>query len=268
MSHTVKDALGLREDCVSQTVPDLQWERMLEGVETNWRKNDPEGMKALSDDEVTRRLTNFRTPLLFELGFLTMSGSKYDQKDKPISYVVTMVDKGNAVQIDAGAGVTQKEVVLKGHQLIGGRGPYTVCFRAPMSAGPIDIDISYFDVNVPNAVGTLFASSKELSAEDIRDLQPTPTAEEMAFYAKEEHILELKKDMRNLGNAVYQSHNEQVHIKQIQFYQHRCLHFIALKATFLGFVETFMIVLCSALQFVFVRRLFRKKKAQSFYGQL
>mmetsp|Transcript_2745 Transcript_2745/g.6934 ORF Transcript_2745/g.6934 Transcript_2745/m.6934 type:complete len:303 (-) Transcript_2745:114-1022(-) len=268
MSHVVKDTLGLREDCVTQMVPDLQWERMLETVERNWRKNDPEAMNGLSDEEVVRRLTNFRTPLLFELGFLTMSGSKYDTKDKPISYVVTMMSNGNMVQIAAGADVTQKEIVLKGTQLIGGRGPFTVCFRAPMSSGPIDIDISYFDVNVPNAVGTKYASSKDLSEEDIRDLTPTPTEEEMEYYAKEEHIIELKKDMRSLGNAVYQSHNEQNHIKQIQIYQHRCLLFIAMKAKVLGYLETFMIVLCSGLQVYFVRRLFKKKKIQSLYGQL
>ena len=68
----------------------------------------------------------------------------------------------------------------------------------------MEVDLSYFHINVPEAVGTKYAvHSSELSEEDIRDMQPTLTDEEIQYFAKEEHIIELKTDMRKLGSAVY-----------------------------------------------------------------
>ena len=122
------------------------------------------------------------------------------------------------------------------------------------------MDVSFFAVNVPEAVGTTFEKSSEMSEDDLRDMQPSITDEEMEFYAKEEHIVELKGDMRKLGSAVYQAYYEQQHIKQILNRQHRSIAYVSIKTKVFGYVEAFLIVLCSLLQYLFVRRLFKNKK--------
>ena len=254
MTNEVKPALGQREECISESVSEKQWMKMLQTIEKNWKKN---AGRNLTDDEIEARLSKFKRPLLLEIGFLTMATDPRDQTPKPITYVITGPEGEIAY---AGHPVHQEEISLD--NVVGRRGPYTICFRAYQNMGPIDIEISYFHINMPQAKGTKYESSKGLSEEDIRDLAPTPTEEEMQYYAKEEHIAELKRDMRQLGSSVYHAHNEQQHVKQIQLYQHRCLYVFGVKRKWLGFLQSLIIVICAVLQFVFVRRLFRNKKVQ------
>merc|ERR1711977_736464 len=125
---------------------------------------------------------------------------------------------------------------MGGH--VGGKGPYTICFTANKDFGVIEVDLSYFHVNVPEAVGTKFAKTPDLSEEDLRDMQPVLTDEELKYFA------------------------EQQHIKQILHRQHRGIWHFAVKVKVLGYTEAGLIVLCSILQYVFVRRLFKSKHAR------
>jgi len=64
----------------------------------------------------------------------------------------------------------------------------------------------------------------------------------------------------------YQTYYEQQHVKQIILRQHRGIYHIATKTKIMGYIETFLIILCSVLQYVFVRRLFKNKKLMSVLG--
>ncbi len=59
---------------------------------------------------------------------------------------------------------------------------------------------------------------------------------------------------------------EQQHVKQIILRQHRGIYHIATKTKIMGYIETFLIIMCSVLQYVFVRRLFRNKKIMAVLG--
>ena len=69
------------------------------------------------------------------------------------------------------------------------KGPYTLCLTAEKAFGVVEVDVSYFAVNVPEAIGTSFEKSADISEEDLRDMQPSITEEEMQFFAQEEHIV-------------------------------------------------------------------------------
>mmetsp|Transcript_1592 Transcript_1592/g.5008 ORF Transcript_1592/g.5008 Transcript_1592/m.5008 type:complete len:112 (-) Transcript_1592:69-404(-) len=99
-----------------------------------------------------------------------------------------------------------------------------------------------------------------MADEDLRDMQPTITAEELEYFAKEEHILSLKQDTRKLGGAVYHAHNEQQHIKQIQIWQTRLLGHVAYKLSVYGVLRAFVFIACAAAQSYLIRRLFSNKK--------
>ena len=162
--------------------------------------------------------------------------------------------------------VTQDEITF-GEKFVGGKGPYYICFKSDTRKGAVDIDIGYFHINVPEAIGTEFEkNSWKMSEDDIRDMQPSITEEDMEYFAKEEHIISLKQDTRKLGGAVYHAHNEQQHIKQIQIWQNRLLAYVAFKLKVYGLAESVLIVLCSMLQFYFLRRLFKNKKAMAQLG--
>jgi len=242
------------KECISESVLEEQWDKVLESVESNFRKN---AKRNLTDIEVAARLASFRRPVQIELGFITMSPNPSDQTMKPIDYVITD-DRGN--MLNTRTSITQEEVDWKGH--VGGKGPYTICFTANKDFGVIEVDLSYFHVNVPEAVGTKFAKTPDLSEEDLRDMQPVLTDEELKYFAQEEHIVELKGHMRQVGTAVYQAYYEQQHIKQILHRQHRGIWHFAVKVKVLGYTEAGLIVLCSILQYVFVRRLFKSKHAR------
>jgi len=250
-----------QKECVSESVSENQWELVLESVEANFRKN---AKRNLTDQEIAVRLASFRRPVLIEIGFLTMSPNPSDQTMKPVDYVITD-DRGN--MLSTRTSITQEEVEWKSH--VGGKGPYTICFTANKEFGVVEVDLSYFHINVPEAVGTKHMKhSAELSEEDLRDMKPVLTDEELKYFAKEEHILELKGDMRKVGTAVYQAYYEQQHIKQIMNRQHRGIWQFAVKVKILGSVEAFSIVLCSIIQYICVRRLFRGKKSGSVRGGL
>ena len=76
----------------------------------------------------------------------------------------------------------------------------------------MEVDLTYFHINVPGAKHAKI--SGELTEEDIRDMKPVITDEELKYFAQEEHVMELKGDMRQVGTAVYQAYYEQQHIKQ------------------------------------------------------
>lgn len=241
-----------QSECISEAVPDGQWDMVLDTVERNFRKNAD---RNLTNDEIATRLNSFRRPVKAEFGFVTMSPTKSDQSQKPISYVLTG-PKGDIIA--SKSGVTQEEVDFK-H--VGTKGPYTLCLTAEKAFGVVEVDISYFAVNVPEAIGTSFEKSADISEEDLRDMQPSITEDEMQFFAQEEHIVELKGDMRRLGSAVYQAYYEQQHIKQILNRQHRSIAYVSVKTKVFGYIEAFLIIFCSSLQYFFVRRLFKNKKA-------
>jgi len=240
-----------QKECITEDVPEEQWNLVLDSVEANFRKN---ANRNLSDAEIATRLSNFKRPVKIEFGLLTMAPTKNDRSQKPISYVLT---GSSGEVIGTKSGVTQEEIDFK---TVGTNGPYTLCLTAEKEFGVVEVDVSFFAVNVPEAVGTTFEKSSEMSEDDLRDMQPSITDEEMEFYAKEEHIVELKGDMRKLGSAVYQAYYEQQHIKQILNRQHRSIAYVSIKTKVFGYVEAFLIVLCSLLQYLFVRRLFKNKK--------
>lgn len=245
------------KECVSESVSAHQWDLVLESVEANFRKA---AKRNLTDHEVAVRLASFRRPVTIEVGFITMSPNPVDQTMKPIDYVITD-DRGN--MLNTRTSITQEEVDWKGH--VGGRGPYTICFTANKEFGVVEVDLTYFHINVPGAKHAKI--SGELTEEDIRDMKPVITDEELKYFAQEEHVMELKGDMRKVGTAVYQAYYEQQHIKQILHRQHRGIWSFAVKVKVLGYAEAFFIVLCSVLQYVFVRRLFKGKgKVGSFRG--
>jgi len=156
------------KECISEQVPEEQWDLVLDSVEANFRKN---ANRNLTDREIAARLASFRRPVQIEIGFLTMSPNPTDQTMKPIDYVI-MDSKGG--MISSRTSVTQEEIDWKGH--VGGKGPYSICFTANKQFGVVEVDISYFHINVPEAIGTKYEShSSELSAEDIRDMKPRST---------------------------------------------------------------------------------------------
>ena len=233
-----------QKECISEAVPDGQWDMVLDTVERNFRKN---ANRNLTNEEIATRLASFRRPVKAEFGFVTMSPTKSDQSAKPISYVLTS-PKGEIIA--SKSGVTQEEVDFKHvgtkvsanaeivflvyrtdmmshtertmssffyvvfsfllspkpffssvsirlHELTNEcalflwvkKGPYTLCLTAEKAFGVVEVDVSYFAVNVPEAIGTSFEKSADISEEDLRDMQPSITEEEMQFFAQEEHIV-------------------------------------------------------------------------------
>lgn len=251
---------GVTEECVGEWVSYLQWDVVLATVERNWRYHTD---KNYTDAEVKERLNKFKRPLSLELGFVTFSPNPNDATEKPVEYYIR--DWSGVIWKGPGFPVTQDELSWSGgeNDFVGGKGPYFVCFKVPSHVGAVDIDISHFVVNVPEAIGTEFERLKGLSAEDARDMQPSLSEEELQYFAKEEHILALKVDTRNLGGAVYHAHNEQAHIKQIQIWQNNILQYVAYKVRVYGILEAAVIVACSVIQFFLLRGLFKNKKAVS-----
>ena len=243
------------KECVSESVSEDQWDMVLESVEANFRKN---AKRNLTDKEVAVRLASFRRPVQIEIGFITMSPNPSDQTMKPVDY--TVLDSRGEL-LSSRTSVTQEEIDFEGH--VGGKGPYTICFTANKEFGVVEIDLSYFLINCPESIGTAYMKSTHLSEEDKRDMKPVLTEEEMAYFLKEEHVLKLKGEMRSLGGSVYQTYYEQQHIKQLLTRGHRGIWFFAEKTKILGLVEAGLIVVCSVLQYVFVRRLFKSKSGAS-----
>ncbi|QDZ20067.1 GOLD domain-containing protein [Chloropicon primus] len=257
---------SVTEECVGEMVSWQQWDVVLATVERNFRRNAD---RNLTDEEVRTRLREFKRPLKFELGFVTMASNPNDQTPKPVTYYIKDHFE-NVIYDGPRQGVTQDELSFgdgEGQNFVGAKGPYYVCFRSDSRQGAVDVDVGYFHINLPEAVGTEFERhSWKLSKEDVRDMQPSLTKEELDYFAKEDHIIALKQDTRKLGGAVYHTHNEQKHIKQIQIWQYRLLTYVAYKVRVYGLLEALVIISCSALQFFFIRKLFQNKKVVAGLG--
>jgi len=251
----VAESSPIAEECVGEVVSWQQWDVVMGTVERNFKHHTN---RNVTEAEIQQRLRDFKRPLKFELGFVTMSPNPNDETPKPVKYQIRGPE-GEVVYGGPPQPVTQDE--LSKEDFVGGKGPYYVCFQYERSQGTVDIDIGYFHINLPEAIGTQFEkSSWKMADEDLRDMQPTITAEELEYFAKEEHILSLKQDTRKLGGAVYHAHNEQQHIKQIQIWQTRLLGHVAYKLSVYGVLRAFVFIACAAAQSYLIRRLFSNKK--------
>ena len=96
-----------QKECITEDVPEEQWNLVLDSVEANFRKN---ANRNLSDAEIATRLSNFKRPVKIEFGLLTMAPTKNDRSQKPISYVLT---GSSGEVIGTKSGVTQEEIDFK-----------------------------------------------------------------------------------------------------------------------------------------------------------
>ena len=154
------------KECISELVPESQWDVVLDSVEANFRKA---AKRNLTDIEIATRLASFRRPIQIEIGFLTMSPNPKDQSMKPVDYTIT--DSTGKV-LSSRTSITQEEIDMKGH--VGGKGPYTICFTANKQFGVVEVDVSYFHINVPEAVGTKYVRSSTLPPHPLLSPQVPP----------------------------------------------------------------------------------------------
>jgi len=244
----------LQEECIAEEVPQEQWEQWMERVEDAFKKgqikrngvNMTEKEFALLDKKIERQVS-------IDIGIVTEAVGESDDTPKPITYWV-LDPKG--VEIYRKEAVTEDQVNLTPQ---GRPGPWRLCINAPKRLGVVEIDLSYFHINMPESVGTDWAMSNEMTPEEIEQISSKPTDEEMQYFANVEHVKELKTDIKKLGSAIYHALYEQQQVKQLIFRKHKEVMHLSNKSMYGGFLEALVICVCSALQVFFVRRLFKTK---------
>ena len=80
----------------------------------------------------------------------------------------------------------------------------------------------------------------------------------------QDHVHELKLDVKNLGSTIYHTLYEQQHIRQIIQRQNKGVKSISKRTVFAGLLETIIICMSSILQVYFVRQLFKSKNIPTY----
>jgi len=75
----------IAEECVGEVVSWQQWDVVMGTVERNFKHHTN---RNVTEAEIQQRLRDFKRPLKFELGFVTMSPNPKDETPKPVKYQI------------------------------------------------------------------------------------------------------------------------------------------------------------------------------------
>ncbi len=248
-----------RVECVGTVIPKPQWVEWQEGLEKARQagKIQIDGRNA-TKEEMTKMRFRERDLRLF-VGFLTESVAEdAHELDHPVN---AWVKDSAGTEHWRQNGITGDQVNLQIQN--GVMDPYYLCFEATANT-LLEIDISYFQLNLPHHVGKAWAHRHHLTEAEIDDMIDMPTQEEMEYYANQDHVHELKLDVKNLGSTIYHTLYEQQHIRQIMQRQNKGVKSISKRTVFAGLLETIIICMSSILQVYFVRQLFKSKNIPTY----
>eukprot|EP01023_Acetabularia_acetabulum_P032955 TRINITY_DN307_c0_g2_i1.p1 TRINITY_DN307_c0_g2~~TRINITY_DN307_c0_g2_i1.p1 ORF type:complete len:269 (+),score=39.83 TRINITY_DN307_c0_g2_i1:151-957(+) len=239
-----------REDCISEWVPDQQWNLLIESLKRQKKPTD-----------------NVNAHVILSAGILTVDKRNPNNKGS----LDIMVKSPTGQIIHQETSLQEKEFEVNAY---GAQGPWQICMKISRgSKASVLLDLTYWTINQRSLVGTAWEMTRRDVGDSGQGQQETvdlmaQLVTKSTELADSNQVAELSKGIYDLDAMLMAVVREQKHVQHRTEAQLQVVAGTKTRMLWWSFLQAFIIVAASLFQVYMVRQLFeRKDKSNSTWGR-